>query len=360
MNRSWTRRLRATLLAAATLVAADPHGESLHGGRGAAARPAAVEWQSQSSGVTSRLRGISAVSASVAWASGGNGTVLRTVDGGRSWQALPVPGAETLDFRDVDATSDRVAHVLSIGAGASSRIYKTTDGGAHWDLRFANTDPKVFLDAMAFWDEQRGVAVGDSVDGHFVILMTGDGGRSWDRVPADRLPAASPGEGAYAASGTNVAVFGRDQVWIGTTAARVLRSLDGGLTWTVANAPLAHGTSAGIFSIAFRDAQHGIVVGGDYQKESEVSDNAAVTADGGATWTRVRGLSGFRSVVAWVPGAARSIIAIGPSGADWSSDEGRTWSALGGDGFDTVSIAAAGGAAWAAGSRGRISKVTLP
>jgi photosystem II stability/assembly factor-like uncharacterized protein len=324
------------------------------------AQPPAVEWHSQASGVTNRLRGVSAVSPGVAWASGGNGTVLRTVDGGRTWQLLPVPGAEKLDFRDVDAISDRVAHVLSIGAGAASRIYTTTDGGAHWDLRFANTDPKVFLDAMAFWNETRGIAVSDSVDGRFVILVTIDSGRTWTRVPADRLPPALPGEGAYAASGTNVAVFGPDRVWIGTTAARVLRSLDGGLTWTVANAPLAHGASAGIFSIAFRDAQHGIVVGGDYRKESEATDNAAVTVDGGATWKPVRGLSGFRSVVAWIPGARRSVIAIGPSGADWSSDEGRTWSRLAAEGFDSVSIAAAGGAAWASGEGGRISKLTLP
>jgi photosystem II stability/assembly factor-like uncharacterized protein len=367
-------------MAAATLVVADPRGDTLwfsgrthdafnaiashalttRAGRGAVAQPPAVEWHSQSSGVTSRMRGVSAVSPDVAWASGGNGTVLRTVDGGRSWQLLPVPGAKTLDFRDVDAMSDRVAHVLSIGAGAASRIYTTTDGGARWDLRFANTDPNVFLDAMAFWDETRGIAVSDSVDGRFVILVTIDSGRTWTRVPADRLPPALPGEGAYAASGTNVAVFGHDHVWIGTTAARVLRSLDGGLTWTVANAPLAHGTSAGIFSIAFRDARHGIVVGGDYRKESEATDNAAITVDGGATWKLVRGLSGFRSVVAWIPGARRSIIAIGPSGADWSSDEGRTWSPLAAEGFDSVSMAAAGGAAWATGEGGRISKLTFP
>jgi len=102
------------------------------------------------------------------------------------------------------------------------------------------------------------------------------------------------------------------------------------------------------------------VVGGDYRKESEATENAAVTVDGGATWKLVRGLSGFRSVVAWIPGARRSIIAIGPSGADWSSDEGRTWSPLAAEGFDSVSMATAGGAAWATGEGGRISKLTLP
>jgi photosystem II stability/assembly factor-like uncharacterized protein len=219
----------------------------------------------------------------------------------------------------------------------------------------------VFLDAMAFWDADRGIAFSDSVDGRFVILTTIDGGRSWERVPADRLPPALPGEGAFAASGTNVAMFGHDQVWIGTTASRVLRSSDGGRTWTVATTPLATGQATGIFSIAFRDARHGVVVGGDYRKESEAVDNAAMTADGGATWTPVRdrGLSGFRSVVAWLPGTTGALIALGPAGADWSSDEGRTWMRLAADGFDTVSVAPGGTAAWAAGLGGRISRLTL-
>jgi len=324
------------------------------------ARAPAIEWQAQTSRVTGRLRGVSAVSSEVAWASGANGTVLRTTDGGRRWQVLPVPGAEQLDFRDVDAMSDSVAYALSIGAGETSRIYKTADGGAHWDLQFANTDPGIFLDAMAFSGPAHGIAFSDSVDGRFVILTTGNGGRTWERVPAVRLPPALPREGAFAASGTNVAMHGR-HAWIGTTAARVLRSSDGGGTWKVATTPLATGPTAGIFSIAFRDAQHGVVVGGDYQKESQALDNAAITSDGGATWTLVkdRGLSGFRSVVAWVPGMKGSLIAIGPSGGDWSSDDGRTWTPIRVEGFDTFSFVPGGGPGWAAGQGGRIAKLTL-
>lgn len=317
-----------------------------------------MEWHSQTSGVIGRLRGVSAVSSRIAWASGANGTVLRTIDGGLTWQRRPVPGAETLDFRDIDAMSDRVAYTLSIGPGASSRIYKTDDGGAHWDLQFANTEPKVFLDAMTFFDETHGVAFSDSVDGAFVILTTANG-RTWARVPGSHLPPALPGEGAFAASGTNVAMDGPAHIWIGTTASRVLRSSDAGRTWDVTTTPLATGTATGIFSIAFRDTQHGIVVGGNYQKESEAIDNAAITSDGGATWTPVkeRGLSGFRSAVAWLPGTTRALIAIGPTGADRSSDDGRTWTPVHGEGFDTVSIAR-DGAGWAAGQGGRISKLT--
>jgi photosystem II stability/assembly factor-like uncharacterized protein len=324
------------------------------------ARAPGLAWQSQTSGVTGRLRGVSAVSSRVAWASGAGGTVLRTTDGGQSWQSRRVAGAETLDFRDIDALSDRVASTLSIGSGDSSRIYKTTDGGVHWDLQFANTDPRVFLDAMAFRDEAHGMAFCDSVDGRFVILTTANG-RSWERVPADRLPPALPGEGAFAASGTNIAMSGRTHVWIGTTASRVLRSSDGGRMWSVSTTPLATGTATGIFSIAFRDERHGVVVGGDYRNESLAIDNAAVTTDGGATWTLVKdhGLSGFRSVVTWVPGSTQSLIAIGPSGADWSSDDGRTWARIDAAGFDAFSVARGSGVGWAAGQGGRISKLTL-
>jgi photosystem II stability/assembly factor-like uncharacterized protein len=313
----------------------------------------------QSSGVKARLRGVSAVSSSVAWASGAGGTILRTVDGGRTWQPRPIPATQSSDFRDVDAFSDRVAFVLSIGSGESSRIYKTVDGGEHWDLQFANSDPKVFLDAMTFADATHGVAFSDSVDGAFVVLMTSDG-RSWSRIPADRLPAALPGEGAFAASGSNIAMVGRDGIWIGTTASRVLRSLDGGRTWTVIQTPLRTGTATGVFSIAFRDRDHGIVVGGNYQKEQDAIDNAAVTADGGSTWTLVKGLGGFRSAVAWRTGPANALIAVGPSGVDLSRDDGRTWTAGGPgstDGFDAIGVAQGGTAVYVSGSQGRIARL---
>lgn len=320
----------------------------------------APAWTPQSSGVTARLRGVSAVSDRVAWASGSGGTVLRTGDGGATWNRLAIPDAEKLDFRDVDAVSDDAAYVLSIGAGESSRIFKTTDAGRTWALQFTNTDPKAFFDAMAFWNADRGIAFSDSVDGQLVILRTENGGRAWTRVPAAGLPPALDNEGAFAASGTNVAVYGRDHVWIGTGAAavsRVLRSSDGGRTWAAASTPLAAGPSAGIFSIAFHNERHGIVVGGDYRKEGEAVDNAAITNDGGVTWTPVRGLSGFRSVVAYVPGTTSDVIAVGPQGADYSTDGGRTWTALGGaSGLHTFAFGR-GRIGWGAGENGLIARL---
>ena len=315
----------------------------------------------QTSGVTQRLRGVSAVSEKVAWASGAGATVLRTGDGGVTWQKFSVT-PEALDFRDIDAVDAQTAYVMSIGNGPASRIYKTTDAGKTWNLQFKNDDPKAFLDAMSFWDANHGIAFGDSVDKQFYILTTSDG-VTWSRVPPANLPPAQGNEGAFAASGTNIAVFGKSHAWIGTGAAaksRVLRTTDGGHSWQVADTPLASGPSAGIFSIAFRDAKHGVIVGGDYRKEQEAVDNLAMTNDGGATWTLVKGLSGFRSLVAYVPGMKKpTLIAVGPAGADYSLDDGKTWKPIEGPGFDTFSFAPGKQLGWAAGAAGKIAQLNF-
>ena len=324
---------------------------------------AAPAWTVQQSGVTARLRGVSAVSDRVVWASGAGNTILRSEDGGNTWAKLTSPTTDRLDFRDVDAVSATTAYVLSIGAGPLSRIYKTTDSGATWVLQYANADPDAFFDAMAFWDEQNGIVVSDSVKGAFVIFRTVDGGKTWQRVPADKLPPALENEGAFAASGTNVFVLGMN-VWFGTGAAaksRVLRSADRGVTWEIADTPLASGQSSGIYSVAFRDALHGVIVGGDYAKETEAVDNIAITSDGGKTWKLVRekALGGFRSVVKYVPGSKSSFVAIGPRGSDLSTDDGLTWAAIEGPGFDTFSFAPGRQVGWGAGARGAVGRLDV-
>jgi photosystem II stability/assembly factor-like uncharacterized protein len=326
---------------------------------------AAAGWQLQPGGTEQRLRGVSAVNGRVAWASGNKGTVIRTTDGGEHWAALRVPGAEALDFRDIEAIDERTAYVLSIGAGEQSRIYKTSDGGAQWTLQFTNADPKAFYDAIAFWDERSGLAVGDPVDGRFTILRTSDGGKTWAEIPGDQRPAALPGDGMFAASGTCLTVQAPGHAWIGTggaARARVFRSDDRGLTWAGADTPIAAGTaSAGIFSIAFRDPQRGIAVGGDYRKEREPGDNIAITTDGGRSWVMPADarLRAFRSAVVFVPhrGRGAEYLAVGPSGSDRSSDDGRSWTPIGDDGFHAASVDRTGEAAWAVGEQGRVARL---
>jgi photosystem II stability/assembly factor-like uncharacterized protein len=323
------------------------------------------QWQSQTSGTTVRLRGVSAVSQRVAWASGDKGTYARTTDGGRTWVAGRVPGSEELDFRDVDAFSADVAYLLSIGEGEKSRIYKTTDGGLNWTMQFKSTRAAAFFDSMAFWDSDHGVAVSDPVDGRFLIITTADGGATWKEMPAAGMPPALPGEGAFAASGSCVAVHGKREIWFGTggpNGARVFRSSDNGQSWSVATTPVSGGKAAGIFSLLFSDGRHGVVVGGDYTKEREVGNNVAVTSDGGRTWRLVETNrpSGYRSRVALLPGnRGRSLVAVGPSGSDYSSNGGQSWRPLGPEGFHSVSFAPDSPiAGWAVGEGGRVAKYT--
>jgi photosystem II stability/assembly factor-like uncharacterized protein len=168
----------------------------------------------------------------------------------------------------------------------------------------------------------------------------------------------------FAASGTCLTVQGGSNAWFGTggaAQARVLRTTDRGATWADAATPIAAGmSSAGIFSIAFSDRLHGIIVGGDYRKEQEPSDNVALTNDGGQTWAAVAGarLRGFRSGVMFIPGSrGREVIAVGPAGTDRSRDGGRTWTPMGDVGFHAVSVDKAGKSVWAVGEQGRVGRL---
>jgi photosystem II stability/assembly factor-like uncharacterized protein len=325
---------------------------------------ASWSWTPQQSGTTERFRGVSAVSEKVAWASGNRGSVVRTIDGGATWTVRPVPGAEALDFRDIEAFDASTAYVLSIGPGDKSRIYKTTDGGRVWTLQFTNADPKAFYDAIAFWDAKTGLAFGDPVDGKFTVIRTIDGGQTWTRTSPAALPDALPDEGAFAASGTCLVVGSPKNAWFGTggaARARVFRTTDMGLTWSVADTPIAAGNaSSGIFSLAFSDAQHGLAIGGDYRKERESGDNLARTSDGGRTWNFIGStrLREFRSAIAFVPETKdQGVFAVGPGGADYSRDGGASWTPTANGGFHALSIAAGPYAGWGVGEKGSIGRL---
>jgi photosystem II stability/assembly factor-like uncharacterized protein len=317
----------------------------------------AQTWTAQTSGTTASFRGIHAVNAQTVWVSGTAGTYVTTTDAGATWHPAQVPGAEKLDFRAVWAFDATTAYLLSIGTGDQSRIYKTADAGAHWKLLFTNPDAKGFFDGIAFWDPSHGIVAGDPVEGRTTIFTTADGGETWQRQTS---PEAIGSEGAFAASNTSLALFGAHDVWLGTTAARVLHSADSGLTWTAAAAPIRHdGSGAGIFSVAFTDRLHGIAVGGDYTKPAESRDNIALTTDGGKTWTAPKGTppAGFRSAVAYLTDA-KLWIATGPSGSDISLDNGADWKQFDSTGYNALAFSGASG--WAVGPRGRIAKWTAP
>jgi photosystem II stability/assembly factor-like uncharacterized protein len=286
----------------------------------------------QISNTAESLRGVSAVSRQIAWASGTHGTYLRTTDGGRTWTPAQVPGATALDFRAVVAFSADEAFLMSAGPGEQSRIYHTTDRGQHWQLQFTNANPKGFFDSMVFWDRTHGIALGDPVADEtgqlkFEVLVTDDG-ETWHAIPPSQLPPAAEGEGAFAASNTCIAILPSSwwsssgsknssgdssswksgalaprpsvqengasapapdpNIWFATggKAARVFHSPDRGQTWQVFDTPILHGLdSTGIFSIAFRDPLHGVIAGGDYKKPNDDGPNLAFTEDGGKTWT---------------------------------------------------------------------------
>ena len=313
----------------------------------------------QTSGKDVQLRGISAVSGTVAWASGAKGTVLRTVDGGESWTKVNVPDAEALDFRDVQAFDQETAFVLSIGPGEQSRIYKTINGGKSWKLQFTNNDPKAFYDCFAFWDSKHGIALSDSVDGKFPLIMTADG-VTWAPVHPKKMPDALPNEGAFAASGTCIAIYGKNDVWFATggPAARVFHSSDRGQSWTVAETPIIHGAATqGIFSLAFWTTKDGVAVGGDYKEPGKGEKTAAYTRDGGKTWTLAsQPPQGYCSAVS-LGVSPDPLMAVGTSGAHVSGDGGNTWHRVLSEDLNALTFS--GTLGWAVGPGGKISKIHL-
>lgn len=287
--------------------------------------------------------------------------ILRSNDDGATWKQLAVGGAPDLDFRGIAAFDATTAFVMSSGNGDKSRIYKTQDGGSVWALQYSGTSPAVFLDSIVCESATSCLALSDPVDGKFVVLSTTDGSH-WKDLPRDKMPATLPNEGAFAASGSSIAVCdGGENIYFGTggaSSARVFRSRDHGLSWTVANTPMASGNaSSGIFSIACGEKIL-VAVGGDY-KEGDKSDGvSAYSNDLGTTWHLAeKQPRGYRSSVARI--AEGVFLAVGPNGADIGrSNTSKTlrWEAAGDVNFNA--LASDDGKAWAVGPEGTIASFT--
>jgi photosystem II stability/assembly factor-like uncharacterized protein len=308
------------------------------------------------------VRGLSVVSEKIVWVSGTQGTVLRTTDGGRSWAVTQVPGAEKLDFRGIRAFDAQTALVMSSGQAeqGQARVYRTHDGGAHWDLVLEEKTAGVFFDAIAFWDRRHGILLSDPVDGRFAFWRTEDGGETWSRLSPTALPAALEREGAFAASNSALVVEGKDNVWFGTggaSVARVFRSRDRGTSWSVSETPMhPANASSGIFSLAFRDAANGIAVGGDYANPAaSPSPNILITKDGGATWSD-GGTSDppglYFSSVAFVPGSD-AVWAVGSRGSNHK--ENGVWHKSGSESFNAVAFLN-DDTGWAVGPEGMVAR----
>ena len=319
-----------------------------------------VTWSVQTAGIDTNLRGISAaafVDATGAehitvWASGSNGVILLSSDLGKTWKRLHVSGGDSLDFRSIVAFDAKHAYVMSSGEGEKSRIYETKDGGESWKLEFTGENPSFFLDALAC--NSQCYALSDPVDGKFLLLADHNNG-TWSELPGDGMPAALPGEGAFAVSGTALTVDNDRGLYFGTgggKAARVFHSSDHGKTWTVTDTPIASGNaSSGIFSILSMPWAL-IAVGGDYKDPSRPYHVAAHSQDEGKTWQlAAQQPGGYRSAVAALYGSA---LAVGPNGEDISDDFGAHWKHIGSLDLNAVFVLDIYNA-WAVGARGTIA-----
>lgn len=323
--------------------------------------PAGWNLQDQVSGTTQRLQAVSALNPKVAWASGTGGTFAVTDDGGLSWRSGVVAGADSLEFRDVQAIDSRTAYLLSSGNGTQSRIYKTVDGGRNWQIQFINRDSSAFYDCFAFWDARNGIAWSDGAGGRFPYLRTMDGGANWELRHVD---GATEGEGAFAASGTCVITRGNKEVFVATGAgkqARIFSSPDRGATWRFVTTPMVQGTSTtGHTSIGFRNSRIGIAVGGDVDNYDGWTDNVILTTDGGQVWTK-GGKPTFSGPVfgaVYVPGAQGTVVAVGPKGVSWSPDDGASWQPVDTLGYWSAAFVGRS-AGWLVGPGGRITKVSF-
>lgn len=308
----------------------------------------------------SLLQAISIVDEKVVWISGHNGSLLRSIDGGQTWELYQHPTGDTLQFRDVYAFDAKSVILMSAGTGPASRIFTFKENV--WHENYVMQDSMGFLDCIDFWDDMRGIAYGDAVDKHPFILLTVDGGSSWHRAPTDNMPVAGDGEGGFAASGTCVTTEAGGKAWVATGAnghCRILITEDYGQSWQSVESPLVRGAAAGNTAVSFV-GEVGFATGGDLAQPQAYTDNCAFSEDGGATWSLA---ARPQTKGAFYGGALTSVsdeiltFACGPNGLDYSSDLGHTWETISKENYWAVSFVGKRG--YACGKNGRILKIEI-
>ncbi len=319
------------------------------------------EQQSSKRGIS--IRGLHVVNEDIAWISGSKGTFAKTIDGGKTWKWDSIPNSSNLDFRDIIAFDENKALVIS--AGLPAKIYKTTDGGKNWLEKYSDTTTGVFFNSFDFWNENEGIAVSDPLADGFLLIKTIDGGETWMRINSSSMPKNEKGEAQFAASGTCIVTFGNSDVCFvtGGTSARAFVSHNKGKNWQAFQTPLMQKEQTkGIYSVDFLNKDTAYVVGGDYQNPEIKDHTAAFTTDGGKTWQEpmIFPPSGFNSCVKYVPNTdGQYLIAVGTKGSNISKDGGKNWSLLDTVPYHTVAFTSTGKYGWAAGSDGRVAKITL-
>lgn len=310
----------------------------------------------------SSIRALEVLSDEVVWFAGSGGVYGYTEDGGANWvvDSLEAEG-ERPHFRAIAATNEAV-FLLSISSPAL--LFKTTNKGKDWHLVYRENHPDVFYDAMAFWDDQHGIAMGDPTDGCLSVILTSDGGNTWEKVSCENVPSTAEGEAAFAASNTNVALAIGGKAWMasGGKRARVYYSSDYGHHWEVYNTPIVEGGKmTGIFSLDFYDDQHGFVIGGNWEQKPQNNQNKAYSVDGGKNWLlSADGKEpGYRSCVQYMPKlGGEGLLACGIPGISYSLDKGLNWKSLSDLSYYTLRFGEDWKTVWLAGNK-KVAKISL-
>ena len=321
-------------------------------------QPQPPHWESLYPNTSASFRGLSAVSNQVCWASGTNGTIIKTINGGQTWSVTTLQHYDSVDFRDIHAFDAKTALVLS--AGWPAIILRTIDGGETWDKVYQGHDTRLFFDAIDFWDDKNGIAFSDALSDTLQIITTQDSGKSWQLLPDSTLPLVHKGQGGFAASGTCLKTFGEGNVIIGlgNKEATTLISNDYGKSWKNSSTPLDFGApSKGNYSFDFISDKEGYCVGGDFYGDSVSTQSIAKTIDGGLTWSIVNDstINGkYRSCIKYID--EKRLVASSRTGCNYSDNGGETWHNLEGQ-YYSLSVTK-DGAVWASGSKGNLGKLS--
>ncbi len=311
-------------------------------------------WKIFETPVKTSLRGLAPVDEEIVWASGSGGTWLRTLDGGKSWEFGLIAELDTVDFRSIYAFDAEKA--VAVSAGQPAVIYKTRDGGITWELKHQESED-AFLDGISFADSNRGYVLGDPVDGRWMILETLDQGESWKSL--DSLPMAEEGEAGFAASASSLFAEG-DQIWLGSggSFSALYSSANRGKSWDKIKTPLIQGeASQGVFALISYGKGQLVAVGGDFLEEKSNMGNLGVFDIEEKTWRQTQtSPGGYKSGLANFPGL-NWVLAVGPSGGDFSKDGGINWLSFSEEAFHSVKLSNNRNAVWASGKGGKIAKL---